>query len=175
MKKILLILAVLIGAVFVIGNVLPQDFRVEREIVINKPRDFVFGQLKMLKNHGQWSPWEKKDPNMRKEYRGKDGTIGFVVAWAGNKEVGVGEQEITFIDEGEKIETELRFKEPMEDTSRAYLITETVGENQTKVIWGMTGKTPFPGNIICALMKMQEKLGADFEEGLNSLKAVLEK
>lgn len=174
MKKILVVLVGIVAVIAIMGMVIPQDFRVEREVVINKPKDFVFSQLKMLKNHDQWSPWAKKDPNMLKEYRGKDGTVGFVSAWSGNKEVGVGEQQIIYIAEGQKIELELRFKKPMEDTSRAYLITEAVDEQQTKVRWGMTGKSPFPGNIICALIGMQNKLGNDFETGLNNLKNVLE-
>lgn len=170
-------LFVLVGIVAVIaaaGMVIPQEFRVEREIVINKPKDFVFSQLKMVKNHDQWSPWAKKDPNMLKEYRGKDGTVGFVAAWSGNKEVGVGEQQIMYIAEGQKIELELRFKKPMESTSRAYFIIEAVDGQQTKVRWGMTGKSPFPGNVICAVIGMQDKLGKDFETGLSNLKNVLE-
>jgi len=174
MKKILYILFGIVAVIAGAGMMIPQDFRVEREIIINKPKDYVFSQLKMVKNHDQWSPWAKKDPNMLKEYHGKDGTVGFIAAWSGNKEVGVGEQQITYIAEGQKIELELRFKKPMEDTSRAYLITEAQNDQQTKVRWGMTGKSPFPGNIICAVIGMQDKLGKDFETGLSNLKNVLE-
>lgn len=175
MKKILAAVLGLAAIVLIAGMIVPADFRVEREIVINKPNDFVFNQLKLLKNHNQWSPWAKKDPNMTMQYDGIDGTVGFVTAWSGNKEVGIGQQRIMFIEEGKKIETELYFKEPMEDTCRAYFMTESTADNQTRVRWGMTGNTPFPGNLICLLMNMQDKLGKDFEEGLNNLKVVLEK
>lgn len=34
------------------------------------------------------------DPNMEKEFKGTDGTVGFIYGWNGNKEGGEGEQEI---------------------------------------------------------------------------------
>lgn len=175
MKKFWIGLAILVGVIGVLGIVAPKDFQVEREVVINRPKAFVYENLKFIKNHDSWSPWVKRDPQMTKSYKGTDGTVGFIYSWSGNSEVGVGEQEIKKIVEGERIETELRFKEPFEDSSQAYLITETVGENQTKVRWGMVGKSPFPINILCLIMNATKKIGNDFEEGLGSLKTNLEK
>jgi hypothetical protein len=43
------------------------------------------------------------------------------------------------------------------------------------VKWGMQGKTPFPGNVICMVMNMKQTLAKDFDEGLAMLKADLEK
>lgn len=175
MKKVLLVVLSLVGMILVAGIFAPKDFIVEREVVINKPKDLVFSYVKFLKNGDSWNPWSKRDPNIKKDYQGTDGTVGFVSSWAGNKEVGVGEQEIKNIVEGEKIESELRFKEPIKDTSFSYLVTESVGEGQTRVKWGMMGKTRFPFNIVCFIMNMPKKLGHDFDEGLNTLKQILEK
>jgi hypothetical protein len=179
MRKILVgvgvVAVLLVATIAVLGAIAPTDLHVEREVVIDKPKDVVFEDLKYVKNHERWSPWFKRDPNLVKAYRGEDGTVGFVNSWSGNDQVGVGEQEIKKIAEGERIDYELRFKKPMEDTSKAYLITEAVGENQTKVKWGMQGKTPFPGNVICMLMNMKQSLAKDFDEGLGMLKTELEK
>jgi uncharacterized protein YndB with AHSA1/START domain len=178
-KKILIgmgvVAVLLVATIAVLGAIAPTDLHVEREVVIDKPKEVVFEDLKYVKNHERWSPWFKRDPNLAKEYHGEDGTVGFVNSWSGNDQVGVGEQEIKKIAEGERIDYELRFKKPMEDTSTAYLITEAVGEHQTKVKWGMQGKTPFPGNVICMLMNMKQTLAKDFDEGLGMLKAELEK
>ena len=178
-KKILIgagiVAVLLIATIAVLGAIAPTDLHVEREVVIDQPKEVVFEDLKYFKNHDRWSPWFKRDPNMQKEYKGEDGTVGFVCSWSGNDQVGVGEQEVTKIAEGERIDFELRFKKPMEDTSTGYLITEAVGENQTKVKWGMQGKTPFPGNVICMLMNMRQTLAKDFDEGLGMLKDELEK
>lgn len=175
MKKIAFtVVGVLVVAVGALGVIAPKDIHVEREILIERPKDPVFQYLKFLRNQSAWSPWEKKDPQMQKTFQGEDGTVGFISAWSGNDEVGVGEQEIKNIVEGERIETELRFKKPMEDTSMAYIATEALGENQTKVRWGMKNNVPFPGNIFFFLLNVQAKLGKDFDDGLGQLKAVVE-
>lgn len=175
MKKFILVSSVLAGILVILGIIAPTDFEVERSIEIQKPKIEVFAHLMHLKNHDQWSPWNKRDPNMKKNYQGTDGEVGFVASWSGNNEVGEGEQEIKNILDGEKIETEVRFKKPMQDTNRAYFKTEAVDANKTKVTWGMTGKTPFPKNVICFLFNMQGILKKDFDSGLSSLKSLLEK
>lgn len=178
MKKVLIslgaVVAVIVLVIVVLGAIAPTDLHVEREVVIDKPKDVVFGELKQVKNHEHWSPWYKLDPEIKKEYRGEDGTVGFVSGWSGNDKVGVGEMEVKKITEGERIDFELRFKKPMEDTSAAYLVTEAIGENQTKVKWGMQGKTPFPGSVICMVFNMRETLAGQFDNGLGMLKKRLE-
>ena len=42
------------------------------------------------------------DPDMKREFKGMDGTVGFIYAWNGNKRAGEGEQEIKTIEEGKK-------------------------------------------------------------------------
>ena len=175
MKKILIGLGLLVGIVVIFGLLLPKDYTIEREIVIQQPKAAVFAEVRSLKSQNTWSPWGKLDPNMKLEFRGTDGQVGFVSAWSGNKEVGVGEQEITKIVEGERMETELRFKEPFADTGYGWFATEAVSEKETKVKWGMRGRTPFPMNLLCFVMNMQGMLARDFDKGLAALKEKLEK
>ncbi len=175
MKKLLIVVGVLVAVIAVLGMIAPTEMKIEKEILIEKPKDFVFAELKLLKNHDSWSPWSKLDPNMSHEYRGTDGSIGFVSAWAGNDKVGVGEQELKKIIEGERLEYELRFKEPFEDTSLIYLVTESVSPTQTRVKWGMEGTNKFPRNIFCLVMNLKKMLGDQLNEGLVSLKKNLEK
>ena len=170
----LVVLGVVVVAVVILGIVAPTDMNVEREVVIEKPREVVFNDLRLVKNHDSWSPWMRKDPNIMKQYRGTDGTVGFVQSWSGNNDVGVGEQEIKNIAEGSRIDYELRFKKPMEDTSAAYLVTEDAGAGRTRVKWGMNGRSPFPRNVFCLLLNIKGKLGRDFDQGLADLKTRLE-
>ena len=178
-KKILLAVVALI-LLFVVGVVVlaftvSGDYKVEREVTINKPRAEVFSYMKMLKNQNDWGPWAKKDPNIKLDYRGTDGAPGFISAWKSDKDdVGEGEQEIKKVVDGERVETELRFKKPFESTSNAYMITEAAGENQTKVKWGFSGSMPKPLNLMLLLMDMDKEVGKDFDEGLNNLKKKLE-
>ena len=171
----LIVLGVVVLGIAILGVLAPTNMDVEREVVIDKPKDVVFNDLRLVKNHDTWSPWMRKDPNLVKQYKGTDGTVGFVQSWSGNNEVGVGEQEIKNISEGSRIDYELRFKKPMEDTSAAYLVTEDAGAGKTRVKWGMNGKSPFPRNVFCLLLNIRNKLGRDFDQGLSDLKARLEK
>ncbi len=174
MKKIGVVVAGLAVIIAVLHFMSPPEFKVERQIIINKPKAEVFAFLKSLKNEQKWSPWAKKDPNMSMTYRGVDGTVGSVSAWAGNKEVGEGEQEVKNIIEGDRIDLELRFKKPMENTGTAYFITETIEPSQTRVRWGMIGQSHFPANIICLIINMKKMLADTFDDGLNQLKKVME-
>lgn len=175
-KRILVVLLLLILAVAITGIFTQKDYGVEREIVINKPKEEVFAYLKMLKNQSEYSVWQQRDPKMKKKYSGEDGNIGFVSAWESkNDEVGAGEQEIKKIIEGQRIETELRFKEPFEATDLAYMETDMMSENVTKVRWGFKGRMEYPSNIMMLFMDFEGMLGKDLQEGLNKLKIVLEK
>ena len=155
---------------------MPRDYAVEREITINKPVDSVFNYVRYLKNQNEFSVWANIDPKMKSTYTETDGSVGAIAAWESDvKDVGVGEQEITKITEGKRIDFALLFKEPMNDTAVGFMSTEAVSKNQTKVKWGIKGVFPYPMNIMMPMMKMDEMIGKDFSEGLKNLKAILEK
>ena len=176
LKKVLLALAILIGIVLITAIFVKKDMHAEREITINKSKAEVYDYIKYLKNQNAYSKWATMDPNMRTSYKGTDATVGFVSAWESEKDdVGKGEQEIKAIKEGERIDYELRFLEPMESKAGAYMITEATGETQTKVRWGFDGRINYPFNIMRLFMNMEEMIGDDFETGLQRLKANLEK
>ncbi len=176
-KKLILsivaLLAVVIALPLIAALFAKKDFEIEREIVIAKPRNEVFDYLRFLKNHDKFSKWANIDPKMKKEYRGTDGTVGFVSAWnSEDQNVGVGEQEIKKITDGERIDYELRFTKPFTSTDPAYVITETVPEKQTKVKWGYIGKMSYPMNLM--IPTIQAQLARDLDDGLRNLKKLLE-
>ena len=176
LKKVLIALAVIIAIPLVIALFVKKEYAVEREININKPNTEVFEYIKYLKNQDNYSKWATMDPNMKKDSRGTDGQVGFVSTWDSEiEDVGKGEQEIVKITEGKRIDFELRFIKPFEANEPAYMTTEAVSEQETKVKWGFSGKMPYPMNIMMLFMDMEEMIGADLEEGLKNLKVVLEK
>ena len=176
LKYILFGVLGLVALLLIIPVFLKKEYAVVREITINKPKTEVFAYLKLLKNQDNFSVWATKDPNMEKTFKGTDGTVGFVSAWNSKlDDVGVGEQEIIKITEGEKIDYELRFIKPFEAKDHAYMTTEAVSENQTKVKWGFDGKMAYPMNLMLLCMDMDAMLGKDLQTGLNTLKTVLEK
>lgn len=173
--KIILIIVVLIIAIpLILALFTKKDYAVEREIVINKPKQEVFDFVKLLRNQDLYIKWAEMDPDQVNTYTGVDGTPGFVSAWEGNRDVGKGEQEIIRVVEGERIETELRFIEPFKSRSDAYMITESLGEDQTLVRWGFSGRMPWPMNLFLLIMNMDEAIGSDYDYGLQNLKNILE-
>ncbi len=175
-KNILIIIVAIVILALLTALFVKKEYAVEREVVVNKPKSEVFAYVKMIKNQNDYSVWNMKDPAAKKEYKGTDGTVGFVASWdSQNKEVGVGEQQITKITDGDRVDMELRFKKPFEATDFAYMTTEQSGENQTKVKWGFNGKMPYPMNLMLLFMNMDEMLGKDLAKGLDNLKANLEK
>ncbi len=174
MTTFLYILAGLVLLVVLLALIAPKSYDVSRSQLINSPKDKVFAVLRSLKQQDEWSPWAKRDPNMKKEYRGTDGEVGSVSYWNGNKDVGEGEQEITKIIDGERIEGHLRFLKPWKSESNCYFITEEAEDGQTKVTWGFSGKNTFPFSIMMLFMSMDKMVGKDFEEGLATLKTKME-
>jgi len=170
----LYIVLAIIALILILGLVAPKNYEVNRSIIVNKPLSQVFDYLKYIKNQDHWSPWKKKDPNMKQTFEGIDGEVGFISKWVGNKTVGEGEQEIKRIVQNESIETELRFLKPWESQSDAYIRVESINNQETKVIWGFSGKNKFPFSIFMLFMNMDKAVGKDFEEGLNNLKQQLE-
>lgn len=175
LKTILIVLLIIILIPLVTAIFVKKGYAVERDIVINKPKSEVFDYIKYLKNQSDYSKWSSLDPDMKTEFRGVDGTVGFVSAWESEQDnVGKGEQEITGIVEGQRVDYEVRFLEPFESKSPAYLITDSIGQDQTRVTWGFSGKMQYPFNLMNLFVNMEEALGEDFELGLYNMKAIME-
>lgn len=174
MTTFLYVLAAIVLLIVVLGLIAPNNYEVRRSIIIEKPLPETFRYLKSIKNQSEWSPWKKKDPDMTQSFEGTDGEIGFVSRWKGNKDVGEGEQEIISIIENESIDTELRFFKPWKSQSIGHLLVDKVDDNQTMVSWGFSGRNPFPFNIFMLFVNFEKAVGSDFEDGLESLKKVLE-
>lgn len=178
MKALKIIGLVLVGIIVLIlitGLFVNGKYAVEREVTINKPKQVVYDYVKYLKNQNNYSVWAKTDPAMKKEFIGEDGTVGCISAWdSENPDVGKGEQKITKIADGERIDYELHFIEPFESTDFAYMTTTAVNDSVTSVKWGFNGEMKYPMNLMMLTMDMEKMLAPDLQNGLNNLKALLE-
>lgn len=172
----MIILYILVGIIAVIllaAVILPKDFNVSSEIVIDKPNTEVFNYVKHLKNQEKYSVWVMADPNIKIDYKGTDGTVGFISSWTSeNKNVGVGAQEIKAIKEGERYDVELRFEKPFKATNQAYTTTTPVDGNRTKVTTVFTGRNPIPMNLMSFMIR--KMLLRDMNQNMTNLKSILE-
>ncbi len=167
------ILAIFVALIIILGLFAPKRFDVNRSIMIDAPVAKVYDYLKYLKNQDEWSPWKKKDPDMKQEHSGTDGEIGFVSKWSGNKAVGEGEQELKHLTENESIITELRFFKPWKSESDGYFRLKDK-DGKTNLTWGFSGRNKFPINIFMLFFNMEKAVRKDFDEGLSNLKKVME-
>jgi uncharacterized protein YndB with AHSA1/START domain len=164
------IVAILIAALFS-----KKAYSIHKQIIINKPCQEVFDYLKIITNQEKFSKWVMSDPTMKKEFRGTDGTVGFVYAWDSNKKAGAGEQEIKGIENGKQLDIEVRFIRPFVAVAKTPFTTEAIAPNQTKVSWSMISEMKYPMNAILIFSSAEKLLGPDMEQSLNSLKTILEK
>jgi hypothetical protein len=151
-----------------------MKMRIEKSIDISRKDSEVFEYLKFTKNQDNFSVWNMTDPGMKKKYSGTDGTIGFVYGWdSTNKNVGAGEQETKEIVNGKRIEFEVRFFRPMQNTGKAIFNLDKKGENLTGVSWIFDSPSKFPYSLFAPFFK--KMLGKDLDNGLANLKNILEK
>ena len=174
LKTLGIIVAVLIAGVLIFAATKPDIFRVQRSASIKAPPEKVFALINDFKAWGAWSPWEKKDPAMKRTFGAITSGKGAQYAWEGNKEVGQGSMEITEAVPSSKIALKLDFLKPFETHNTVDFTLEPKGD-MTNVTWAMQGPTPYFAKIIHVFMDMDSMVGKDFESGLANLKTAAEK
>jgi hypothetical protein len=170
--KILAGVAIVVALLLVIALFVRKEYEVKREITINKPVPEVFDYIKYQKNMDNYNKWVMVDPNMKKDYTGTDGTVGFIYAWDSAKDAGKGELEIKNLDPDNTINLEIRFVRPFESIGLTEMSTMPVSDHETLLKWGMSGRTPYPMNLMNLFI--DGMLGKDLEESLNRLKGIVE-
>ncbi|MGG9961208.1 SRPBCC family protein [Ferruginibacter sp. SUN106] len=166
---ILSVIGAIIALFLLLALVTKKDFRIEKQIVIDKPKAEVFNYLKLIKNQEKYSVWVMKDPDVKIVYSGTDGTVGFISSWTSDdKNVGIGAQEIIKLAEGESMDVEVRFKKPFEATNYAHTDVTAISATQTKVSNVFTGKQKFPLNVMNLFM--DKLIGKDMLQNLVNMK-----
>ena len=152
----------------------PDTFRVERTAVVNAPADKVFPLIADFRQWLNWSPWEGRDPALKRSYSGAERGKGAVYAWDGNKNVGSGRMEILEATSPSTVVIQLDFLKPFEAHNTAEFTMLPQG-GATSVIWVMQGPAPFLSKVMQVFMNMDRMIGRDFEAGLANLKTMTEK
>jgi uncharacterized protein YndB with AHSA1/START domain len=158
---------------YTVGLFLPRRYAVTREVVVAKPAREVFDFMKLLKNQERYSTYAQADPAMKIEYRGTDGTPGATVSWdSKDKNVGKSEQEIKAIEDGRKIELEIRFERPFQSTDPLVTEIEPVDANATRIRSTYRSKIRYPYNLL--IWWVMAKVRENMQASLDNVKAVLE-
>lgn len=174
LKTIAIVVVVLIAGVLLFAATKPDTFRVERSTSIKATPEKIFAILNDFKQWGAWSPWEKKDPAMKRNFGATTSGKGATYGWEGNKDVGTGSMTITESTPFSKLAINLDFLKPFEAHNVAEFTLTAQGDT-TLVTWAMHGPANYMTKIIHVFMNMDKMVGPDFEAGLANLKAVAEK
>lgn len=158
---------------YVVGLFLPKRFAITREVIVARPAREAFDFMKLLKNQERYSVYAKADPDMKIEYRGTDGTPGAIVSWdSDDKNVGKCEQEIRRIEDGKRIEIEIRFREPFQSVDPLVTEIEALDASSTRIRNTYQGKIRYPYNLL--VWWVMAKIRENMQASLENAKAVLE-
>ena len=173
LKIIAIIVTVLIAGVLIFAATKPDTFRVQRATSIKAPPEKVFALINDFNRWAAWSPWEKKDPAMKRMFGATTSGKGATYAWEGNKDVGQGRMEIAESIPASKVALKLDFLKPFEAHNTVEFTLDSKGDT-TNVTWVMQGPTPYFAKIIHVFINMDSMVGKDFEAGLANLKSAAE-
>lgn len=171
---VLLLIAVPLAVILALAATKPDTFRVERATAIKAPPEKIFPLLNDFHAWEAWSPYEKKDPNMKRTLSGAAAGKGAVYEWDGDGNVGAGRMEITESSPSSKLALNLDMTKPLAAHNVVEFTLEPEGD-ATTVTWAMKGEAPYFAKIIHVFFDMDSMVGADFEAGLANLKAIAEK
>jgi hypothetical protein len=171
---IAIILAIAIAIVLLLALTKPNSFAVQRAISIRAPAETIFPLINDFHQWVAWSPYENKDPAMKRTYSGAESGKGAVYAWDGNSNVGSGRMEILDASVPSKIVIKLDFFKPFEGHNTAEFTMLPQGD-ATNLVWVMRGPAVFVSKVMQVFMNLDKMIGKDFEVGLANLKRLTEK
>jgi uncharacterized protein YndB with AHSA1/START domain len=177
LKATLIVVAILVlGVVGILAYAAtrPDTFRVQRTATIKAPPDKIFPLINEFRNWSEWSPYEKKDPAMKRTMGATTSGKGATYAWDGDKNVGEGHMEIVEVAPPSKVVIKLDFMRPFEAHNTAEFTLAPKGET-TDVTWAIHGPNLFVGKVMGLFINMDRMIGRDFETGLANLKSIAER
>ena len=171
---VLYIFLAIIAIVLIIPLFISREMNYEKSILINAPIDQVWKNVSTLTAMDAWSPWDAKDPNMKKTLTGKDGEPGARQSWvSASKEVGEGSQTIINVDKPNELKTKLEFIKPFKSKADGYVRLKEEG-GSIKTTWGFESSMSYPMNIMKLFMNFEKSMDKDFGAGLSKLKKICE-
>jgi uncharacterized protein YndB with AHSA1/START domain len=168
------VVVVLVAGILVYAATKPDSFRVQRTASIKAPPDKIFLLINDLKAWAAWSPYEKKDPAMKRSFGAVTSGKGATYDWQGDRNVGQGHMEIVEASPPSRVLIKLDFIKPFEAHNNAEFTLEPKGDN-TLVTWAIYGPSAYVTKVMGVFFNMDTMIGRDFEAGLADLKEAAEK
>ena len=129
---ILAIIAVVIAGILIFAATKPDVFRVQRSATIAAPADKIFPHLLDFQRWPSWSPYEKKDPDMKRTFSGPATGPGAIYEWDGDKNVGMGRIEITEAMPNARLAFNLDMLKPFEAHNKGEFTLQPGGKRHSR-------------------------------------------
>ena len=81
LKMLAVVIVLIVAAVLLFAFTRPDTFRVKRAAAIKAPPERIFPFINDFKRWGAWSPYENKDPSLKRSYGGAPAGKGATYAW----------------------------------------------------------------------------------------------
>lgn len=169
-----IVLAVGLAGILAFALTKPNTFRVERSLAVKAPAEAIYPLVADFHRWTGWSPYETRDPAMKRTFGGAAQGKGATYAWDGNNNVGAGRMEILEASGPSKLRIKLDFERPFEGHNVAEFSFVPQGD-ATLVTWAMYGPAPLLSKVMQVFINMDSMIGKDFEAGLSGLKTLTEK
>lgn len=172
-KIIVIVVVVVLAGVLIYAATRPDTFSVQRSLAIKAPPEKIYALISDFHKWGEWSPYEKLDPDMKRSFSGADSGLGAVYAWDSKAKAGAGSMEIQSTAAPGNIVIKLDFSRPFEAHNTATFTLQGEGDTTT-VTWTMSGPANYFHKLMSVFLNMDQLIGKDFEAGLASLKRITE-
>src|SRR3954468_21796358 len=142
LKRVAIIAAALFAVLLLVVATRPAHLHIERSLSMAAPPSVVFPLIDDFHAWQGWSPWEKLDPNMKREITGAPSGNGSLYSWVGNDDVGSGTMQIIDSRAPEQVKIRLEFKQPWAatNTTTFTLAPTSSPPGGTRVTWSMDGE-----------------------------------
>lgn len=170
---ILSLLALLVAAVLIYAATRPDTLRVERSLLIQAPAETILAHVNDFHRWRDWSPYEKLEPDLRREIGGAASGVGATYAWQGQGKAGAGRMEITDA-RADRTTIRLDFSKPLVSRNIAEFAALAQADG-TRLTWSMQGPAAYMTKLMGVFFDMDRMIGRDFETGLAALKTLSEK
>jgi hypothetical protein len=163
-----------IAVVVALAATKPDELFVERHAEIEAAPAVVYGYINDLHRFTEWSPWQRRDLEMKTSFAGPATGRGASYSWRGNQNVGAGTLTITDSVPDTEVAMRLEFSEPFVATNHVQFKLTPI-ETGTRVSWAMTGTNDFMSKVLSVFIDTEAMVGRDFETGLASLGELAER
>ena len=165
---------VVVAGILIYAATKPDSFRVQRSVSIKAPPEKIFALIDDLHGWAGWSPYEKKDPAMKRTFSGAPAARAPSTNGTATRTSARAAWRSSRPPRRRKVVIKLDFLKPFEGAQHRRVHPGAEGRHDDCHL-GDVRSEPFIIKVMGLFMNMDKMIGKDFAAGLANLKAVAEK